>query len=216
MKQPKRQRNGGHDWAESFLVYKNPKVLAMLFLGFSAGLPLLLVFGTLSAWLRVEGVDKTTIGFVSWVALAYGAGGLYLLWRRIITWHVPVATLGGLLALTLPLWLLDSGAHASPLQHLAAGGLVLAAFFIATDPVSGCTSNRGRLLFGLGIAVITLVIRRWGGYPDGVAFAVLLSRRVMGGGEGAAGHPQGVDLRSATQGRNHRPDPGQVQSGLQP
>jgi len=61
-----------HNWAESFLVYKNPKVLAMLFLGFSAGLPLLLVFGTLSAWLRVEGVDKTTIGFVSWVALAYG------------------------------------------------------------------------------------------------------------------------------------------------
>ena len=61
-----------HDWLESFLVYRNPKVIAMLFLGFSAGLPLLLVFGTLSAWLRVEGVDKTTIGFVSWVALAYG------------------------------------------------------------------------------------------------------------------------------------------------
>jgi PAT family beta-lactamase induction signal transducer AmpG len=59
-------------WRESFLVYKHRKVLAMLFLGFSAGLPLLLVFGTLSAWLRVEGVDKTTIGFVSWVALAYG------------------------------------------------------------------------------------------------------------------------------------------------
>ena len=64
--------NHRHNWTESFLVYKNPKVLAMLFLGFSAGLPLLLVFGTLSAWLRVEGVDKTTIGFVSWVALAYG------------------------------------------------------------------------------------------------------------------------------------------------
>ena len=61
-----------HNWSESFLVYKNRKVVAMLFLGFSAGLPLLLVFGTLSAWLRVEGVDKTTIGFVSWVAMAYG------------------------------------------------------------------------------------------------------------------------------------------------
>ncbi len=61
-----------HSWLESFLVYKNPKVVSMLFLGFSAGLPILLVFGTLSAWLRVEGVDKTTIGFVSWVALAYG------------------------------------------------------------------------------------------------------------------------------------------------
>jgi PAT family beta-lactamase induction signal transducer AmpG len=61
-----------HNWGQSFLVYRNPRVVAMLFLGFSAGLPLLLVFGTLSAWLRVEGVDKTTIGFVSWVALAYG------------------------------------------------------------------------------------------------------------------------------------------------
>ncbi len=110
----------------------------------------------------------------AWVALAYGVGGLYLLWRRIITWHVPVATLGAVLALTLPLWLLDPDSHASPLQHLAAGGLVLAAFFIATDPVSGCTSNRGRLVFGLGVAAITLVIRRWGGYPDGIAFAVLL------------------------------------------
>ena len=61
-----------HNWSESFLVYRHPRVIAMLFLGFAAGLPLLLVFGTLSAWLRVEGVDKSTIGFVSWVALAYG------------------------------------------------------------------------------------------------------------------------------------------------
>lgn len=59
-------------WLDSFAVYKNPRVVAMLFLGFSAGLPLLLVFGTLSAWLNSEGIDKTTIGFVSWVALAYG------------------------------------------------------------------------------------------------------------------------------------------------
>lgn len=59
-------------WLSSFRVYQNPRVLAMLFLGFSAGLPILLVFGTLSAWLNSEGVDKTTIGFVSWVALAYG------------------------------------------------------------------------------------------------------------------------------------------------
>jgi PAT family beta-lactamase induction signal transducer AmpG len=61
-----------HSWLESFEVYKKPRVVAMLFLGFSAGLPILLVFGTLSAWLNSEGVDKTTIGFVSWVALAYG------------------------------------------------------------------------------------------------------------------------------------------------
>jgi len=70
-----------HDWKASFQIYKNPKVLAMLFLGFSAGLPILLVFGTLSAWLNSEGVDKTTIGFVSWVALAYG---LKFLWSPLV------------------------------------------------------------------------------------------------------------------------------------
>ena len=70
-----------HNWSQSFLVYRQPRVVAMLFLGFSAGLPLLLVFGTLSAWLRVEGVDKTTIGFVSWVALAYG---IKFLWSPLV------------------------------------------------------------------------------------------------------------------------------------
>ncbi len=90
MKYPGMPRNGGHNWAESFLVYKNPKVLAMLFLGFSAGLPLLLVFGTLSAWLRVEGVDKTTIGFVSWVALAYG---LKFTWSPLVD-RLPLPLLG--------------------------------------------------------------------------------------------------------------------------
>ncbi|MCK5359162.1 MAG: MFS transporter, partial [Gammaproteobacteria bacterium] len=68
-------------WTTSFQIYKEPKVLAMLFLGFSAGLPILLVFGTLSAWLNSEGVDKTTIGFVSWVALAYG---LKFLWSPLV------------------------------------------------------------------------------------------------------------------------------------
>ena len=70
-----------HNWSESLRVYRNRKVIAMLFLGFSAGLPLLLVFGTLSAWLRVEGLDKTTIGFVSWVTLAYG---IKFLWSPLV------------------------------------------------------------------------------------------------------------------------------------
>lgn len=115
-------------------------------------------------------------GGMGWsaLALAYGVGGLYLLWRRVITWHVPVAVLGSVLVLTLLPWMLDPARNPSPMQHLVAGGLVLGAFFIATDPVSGCTTVRGRLLFGVGVGVLTLVIRRWGSYPDGVAFAVLL------------------------------------------
>jgi PAT family beta-lactamase induction signal transducer AmpG len=82
-----------HNWKASFQVYKNPKVLAMLFLGFSAGLPILLVFGTLSAWLNSEDVDKSTIGFVSWVALAYG---LKFVWSPLVD-RMPIPLLTGML-----------------------------------------------------------------------------------------------------------------------
>ncbi len=109
-----------------------------------------------------------------WLALAYALGGALLLWRRVIHWQVPTGVLAGVLMLTLPFWLMDPDLHPSPLQHLFSGALVLAAFFIATDPVTGCVSPRGRLLFGIGVAALTLAIRRWGLYPDGVAFAVLL------------------------------------------
>jgi electron transport complex protein RnfD len=109
-----------------------------------------------------------------WIANWYALGGLYLLYRRVISWQVPVAVLGSVLLLGLPAFLLDPGSNPAPLQHVFSGALVLGAFFIATDPVSGCTSPLGRLWFGAGVGVITLVIRRWGGYPDGVAFGVLL------------------------------------------
>lgn len=109
-----------------------------------------------------------------WVANFFALGGLFLLFKRVIPWQVPVATLGTVVLLALPFWLADPDLHPFPLQHVFSGGLVLAAFFIATDPVSGCTTPRGRLVFGAGVALLTLAIRRWGGFPDGVAFAVLL------------------------------------------
>lgn len=109
-----------------------------------------------------------------WIANWYAVGGLFLLWRRIITWHVPVAMIGSVVLLGTLAWLTDPGANPAPLQHVFSGALVVGAFFIATDPVSGCTSSRGRIIFGIGVGVLTLVIRRWGSYPDGVAFAVLL------------------------------------------
>jgi electron transport complex protein RnfD len=109
-----------------------------------------------------------------WIANWYALGGLWLLWRRIISWQVPVTMIGTVLALGLAAWLADPSSNPAPLQHVFSGALIVGAFFIATDPVSGCTSARGRLVFGAGVGLITLVIRRWGGYPDGVAFAVLL------------------------------------------
>lgn len=109
-----------------------------------------------------------------WIAAWYAAGGLWLLWRRIISWHVPAAVIGSVLLFSTTGWLLDPAGHPAPLFDLFSGAVLLGAFFIATDPVSGCASNRGKLLFGIGVGILTLVIRRWGGYPDGIAFAVLL------------------------------------------
>ena len=109
-----------------------------------------------------------------WVSIGYVAGGLFLLAMRIITWHMPVAFIGVLAAISTLFWLLDPGRFASPLFHLASGGAMLAAFFIVTDPVSGATTPRGKLLFAGGIALIAWLIRNFGAYPEGIAFGVLL------------------------------------------
>lgn len=109
-----------------------------------------------------------------WIANFYVLGGIALCLLRVADWRTPAAVIGTTLLLTLPFWMADTDVHPFPLQHLFSGGLILAAFFIATDPVSGCTTPRGRWIFGAGVAVLTLAIRRWGAYPDGVAFAVLL------------------------------------------
>jgi len=109
-----------------------------------------------------------------WIANWYAIGGLWLLWRRVISWHVPLTMIGSVILLGLATYLSDPGSSPSPLQHVFSGALVLGAFFVATDPVSGCTSVRGKLLFGACVGALTLAIRRWGGYPDGVAFAVLV------------------------------------------
>lgn len=113
-------------------------------------------------------------GRSAWLALAWTLGGLWLLQQRVIHWHVPVGVLAGVLAVSLPLWLYDTGRHASPWFHLTHGALALGAFFIATDPVSGAATPRGRLLFGAGVGAMTVLVRTFGAYPDGVAFGVLL------------------------------------------
>lgn len=108
------------------------------------------------------------------VTAAYLLGGLYMLQQRIISWHVPVAFLGTLAIMAAGFHFIDAARFASPQLHLFSGAAMMCAFFIATDPVSGPTTPRGKLIFAAGIAVITLLIRVYGGYPDGVAFAVLL------------------------------------------
>jgi electron transport complex protein RnfD len=109
-----------------------------------------------------------------WVGNFFILGGLYLLYAGIIRWHIPAALLAGLVLPAILLHWLDPGRFAAPGFHLFSGATLIGAFFIATDPVSAASNVRGRLIFGAGIGLLTYVIRTWGGYPDGIAFAVLL------------------------------------------
>ena len=109
-----------------------------------------------------------------WVNLAYLAGGLFLLWRGAIRWHMPVAFLATLVVCSALGWLIAPEKCLPPLTMLFSGATMLGAFFILTDPVTASTTDRGRLIFGALVGLLVWLIRTWGGYPDGVAFAVLL------------------------------------------
>lgn len=109
-----------------------------------------------------------------WVANWYFVGGMWLLYKRIITWRIPVTMLGSLLITAGLAYIADPGSHPFPAFHVFSGGAMLGAFFIATDPVTASATPVGKLIYGAGIGVLTFVIREWGDYPDGVAFAVLL------------------------------------------
>lgn len=114
-----------------------------------------------------------------WINIWFAIGGCVLLYRRVISWHIPVAMLTGLLAISLITWLVAPEMTGSPLFHLLSGGTMLGAFFIATDPVTAATTVKGRLVFGAGVGLLTYIIRIWGGYPDGVAFAVLIMNMLV-------------------------------------
>jgi electron transport complex protein RnfD len=109
-----------------------------------------------------------------WIAAGYLLGGLWLLQQRIISWHMPAAFLAVLFVIAGLFSLVDSAQFAGPLFHLFTGGTMLGAFFIVTDPVSGTTTPKGKLIFAAGVAALTWIIRTFGAYPDGIAFAVLL------------------------------------------
>lgn len=109
-----------------------------------------------------------------WVACGYAFGGLFLLWQRLIRWQTPAALLGTVALLAPALWFWAMPPLAGLPAPLFFAALVLAAFFLATDPVSGCTTPRGRWLFGAGVAVLALAIVQRHDRPDALAFAVLL------------------------------------------
>lgn len=110
-----------------------------------------------------------------WVNLGFLVGGIYLLYKKVFTWHAPITMLATLGALSI--FFYDSGSSSSSgslLFHWFSGATMLGAFFIVTDPVTSAVSNKGRLIYGAGVGLLLFVIRVWGNYPDAIAFSVLL------------------------------------------
>ncbi len=108
------------------------------------------------------------------INLLFLLGGIGLLYKRVITWRIPVSMLITIAIFASIAYASNNTLHASPLFHLLGGATMLGAFFIATDPVTASTTPRGQLIYGCGIGIFTYLIRNYGSYPDGVAFAVLL------------------------------------------
>jgi electron transport complex protein RnfD len=107
-------------------------------------------------------------------AIAILMGGAYLLWKKIITWHIPVAVLGSIFIFEGLLWIVAPGRFMDPVFHLITGGAMLGAFFMATDLTTSPMTPPGKIIFGIGIGVITMCIRNFGAYPEGISFAILI------------------------------------------
>nr|HDM59962.1 RnfABCDGE type electron transport complex subunit D [Bacillota bacterium] len=126
----------------------------------------------ISLWNLFIGNIPGCIGEVSALALLLGAA--YLLLRKVITWHIPVAYIGTVAVFSGIYWLIDPGSYASPAFHVLSGGLMLGALFMATDMVTSPVTRKGMLIFGVGCGLVTMIIRFYGGYPEGVSFSILI------------------------------------------
>lgn len=150
-----------------------PTPLSVVKEGLSAGRPFSELTAEIPSYLNLfMGQMGGSAGEVAGVALLLGLG--YMLIKKIVTWHIPVAVVGSIAVFTGILHLSDPQAYASPLFHLLTGGVLLGAFFMATDYASSPMSKRGMLLYGAGIGIITVLIRIYGSYPEGVSFAILI------------------------------------------
>lgn len=118
------------------------------------------------------GITSGSAGEMS--ALALLLGGIFLIVRKVITWHIPVTILVTMAIMTGIFWLANPELYANPLIHLLAGGAILGAFYMATDLVTSPMTKKGMVIFAIGIGIITVVIRLFGAYPEGISFAILI------------------------------------------
>ena len=118
------------------------------------------------------GITSGSIGEMSGLALLLG--GVFLLARKVITWHIPITVLVTMFIMTGIFWVIDPEQYANPLIHVLSGGAILGAFYMATDLVTSPVTKKGMIIFAIGIGAITVIIRLFGAYPEGISFAIII------------------------------------------
>ncbi len=147
--------------------------LAIIKEGLDAGQPLTELVSKLPPYFDFFlGNQGGCIGEVSGLALTIGF--IYMLYRKIITWHIPISMLASIAVFSGIFWIINPNQYMNPMFHILTGGVLLGAFYMATDYVTSPMSYKGMLLYGFGIGLLTVVIRFWGAYPEGVSFAILI------------------------------------------
>lgn len=118
------------------------------------------------------GLNQGSLGEISAILLIIG--GLYMLWKKVITWQTPVSIILTVLVVSGIFWIANPEIYVNPVYHIFTGGLMLGAIFMATDMVTSPMTGKGQLIYGVGIGLITISIRMFGAYPEGISFAILI------------------------------------------
>lgn len=122
------------------------------------------------------GSSSGSMGEIS--ALLLILGGIYMLWKKVITWHIPISIFATVVLISGIFWVIDPELYVNPGYHLLTGGLMLGAIFMATDMVTSPMTPKGQIIYGVGIGLITIAIRMFGAYPEGISFAILIMNAV--------------------------------------
>lgn len=150
--------------------------LALIKEGVKNGVPISQLQGLPDIQDMVLGLSAGSLGEIS--ALLLIIGGLYMLWKKVITWHIPVSIILTVAVVAGVFWLIDPETYINPLYQVLSGGLMLGAIFMATDMVTSPMTPKGQIIYGIGIGVITISIRMFGSYPEGISFAILIMNAV--------------------------------------
>lgn len=152
-----------------------PTALGIMKEGLSAGKSVqeLMTSPEMPSYLNLMTGEMTgSLGEMSAIALILG--GLYMFWKKIITWEIPISILLTVVIFSGIFWLIDPTSFVNPIFHLLTGGMMLGAIYMATDMVSSPMTSKAQIVYGVGIGLLTIIIRVWGAYPEGMSFAILI------------------------------------------